>query len=247
MRWRAGALRKALTEQLVTTAERVYPEPLVRAKVVADLKDGLKLTSFVPRPTIKDDEVNGYQDLVFFIDTTSSPNVSFEVGNDFELAKNSAGNYVPASAEPYSADRIDRSLPLSGVQQWELRSYFVNHPFHIHINSFQIVKIVDPNGKDVSVAGAVDDADPSGADPQYAGLQGVWKDTLWIKSLISSPTGLTNPPTGIYKIVIRTRYERYIGQFVLHCHILDHEDQGMMRNVSIGIPNGQGGTTHAHH
>jgi hypothetical protein len=67
-------------------------------------------------------------------------------------------------------------------------------------------------------------------------LQGVWKDTLWIKSQISSPTGLTNPPTGIYKVVIRTRYERYIGQFVLHCHILDHEDQGMMPNVSIGIP-----------
>jgi hypothetical protein len=36
--------------------------------------------------------------------------------------------------------------------------------------------------------------------------------------------------------VIRTRYERYIGQFVPHCHSLDHEDQGMMPNVSIGIP-----------
>ena len=65
----ADALRKALTEQLVATAERVYPEPVVRAKVVADLKDGLKLTSFVPRPTITDDEVKGYQELVFFIDT----------------------------------------------------------------------------------------------------------------------------------------------------------------------------------
>ena len=80
---------------------------------------------------------------------------------------------------------------------------------------------------------------PGGVDPQYPGLQGVWKDTLWVKSLISSPTGLTNPPTGVYKIVIRTRYERYIGQFVLHCHILDHEDQGMMQNITIGIPDGQ--------
>ncbi|MFD4947846.1 multicopper oxidase domain-containing protein [Streptomyces sp. NPDC058409] len=26
----------------------------------------------------------------------------------------------------------------------------------------------------------------------------------------------------------RTKYERYIGDFVLHCHILDHEDTGMM-------------------
>ena len=136
------------------------------------------------------------------------------------------------SAEPYSADRIDRSLPLGGVQQWELRSYFVSHPFHIHVNPFQIVKIIDPNGKDVSVPGAVDDADPSGVDPQYPGLQGVWKDTLWIKSLIDTAAGLTNPPTGVYKVVVRTRYERYIGQFVLHCHILDHEDQGMMQNIT---------------
>lgn len=243
----ADAIRKALTEQLVATAERVYADPLVKGKVVKDLKDGLKLTSFVPRPTIKDDEVNGYQDLVFFIDTTSSSNVAFEVGNNFTMTRNAAGIYVPASAEPYSASRIDRELPLGGVQQWELRSYFASHPFHIHVNPFQIVKIVDPNGKDVSVSGAVDDADPTGVDPQYPGLQGVWKDTLWVKSLITSPSALTDPPTGIYKIVIRTRYERYIGQFVLHCHILDHEDQGMMQNISIGIPDGQGGVTHAHH
>jgi len=115
----------------------------------------LKLSSFVPRPTIKDDEINGYQELAFYIDTTNPANVSFEVGDDFVLEKNSAGNYVPKNAEPYSASRIDRELSLGSVQQWELRSYFVSHPFHIHVNPFQIVKIIDPNGKDVSVAGAV--------------------------------------------------------------------------------------------
>ncbi|ADI10906.1 multicopper oxidase type 2 [Streptomyces bingchenggensis BCW-1] len=34
----------------------------------------------------------------------------------------------------------------------------------------------------------------------------------------------------------RSRYERYIGDFVLHCHILDHEDNGMMQNIRISIP-----------
>ena len=51
---------------------------------------------------------------------------------------------------------------------------------------------------------------------------------LWVKSLV--PPG---KPPGQYKIVIRTRYQRYIGAFVLHCHILDHEDQGMMQNISV--------------
>jgi L-ascorbate oxidase len=36
-------------------------------------------------------------------------------------------------------------------------------------------------------------------------------------------------------------YQRYIGDFVLHCHILDHEDQGMMQNVRIALPDGSGG------
>jgi FtsP/CotA-like multicopper oxidase with cupredoxin domain len=70
---------------------------------------------------------------------------------------------------------------------------------------------------------------------------------LWIKSLIAAPSLLTKPPVGGCKIIIRTRYERYIGQFVPHCHILDHEDQGMMQNITINVPDGQGGTTQGHH
>lgn len=42
----------------------------------------------------------------------------------------------------------------------------------------------------------------------------VWKDSL----LVKGPT-----VTNIY-----TQYTDYIGQFVMHCHILDHEDLGMM-------------------
>ncbi|MDE4550515.1 multicopper oxidase domain-containing protein [Sinorhizobium meliloti] len=38
-----------------------------------------------------------------------------------------------------------------------------------------------------------------------------------------------------------------MGEFVLHCHILDHEDQGMMQNVRITLPDGHGGTVTGHH
>lgn len=53
----------------------------------------------------------------------------------------------------------------------------------------------------------------------------VWRDTLLIRS--------SEAP-----VKIRSRYERYIGQFVLHCHILDHEDQGMMEVVEVTMPGG---------
>lgn len=50
--------------------------------------------------------------------------------------------------------------------------------------------------------------------------QPVWRDTLFVRQ-------------GEAPLRIRTRYERFTGRFVLHCHILDHEDQGMMQLVEI--------------
>jgi FtsP/CotA-like multicopper oxidase with cupredoxin domain len=100
------------------------------------------------------------------------------------------------------------------------------------------VKILDPKGRDVSGPDAIDDADGT-VDTQYRGLKGVWKDTLWVKN-----AGTT--PAGKYTVVVRTRYQRYIGDYVLHCHILDHEDQGMMQHIRVSLPDGVGGTSQGH-
>ncbi|MES2055545.1 MAG: multicopper oxidase family protein [Pseudomonadota bacterium] len=224
-----GNLADYVTNTLVQTATKVMPAD-VQPSVVADLKAGMKLTRFVPHPTIEASEVTGTQELTFFIDTKTA-DTKFEVGNTL----------VTADAKSYDPNRLDRALKLGGVDEWTMQSHFVSHPFHIHVNPFQIVSIIDPNGKDVSAIGSVDDAGGD-IDPQYAGLKGVWKDTLWIKSLIgggnpSLPEGFS----GLYTIKVRTRYERYIGEFVLHCHILDHEDQGMMQNVAVVLPDGNVG------
>ncbi|GLS22426.1 L-ascorbate oxidase [Labrys miyagiensis] len=220
-----------INRKLIALAEANMPAD-VKPTVVADLQAGMKLTSFTPHPDITDDEVkgNGTQELTFFIDTTT-PNTKFEVANTLNTA----------DAKPYDPTRIDRYLPLGKAQEWTLQSHFVSHPFHIHVNPFQIVSITDPNGKDVSAPGAIDDAGGAPYDPQYQGLKGVWKDTLWIKSLI--PQSLPAGFSGIYTVKIRTRYERYIGEYVLHCHILDHEDQGMMQNVAVVLPDQVGDTT----
>jgi L-ascorbate oxidase len=227
-----GDIRGYVTDNLVAAAETAMP-PDVRDAVVADLKNGLHLTWFTPHPDIADAEVKGHQYLTFFIDT-STPDTKFQV---------SSTPFDQFDPKSYDPNRIDRILMLGNVDEWQLQSRFVSHPYHIHVNPFQVVKIIDPNGKDVSAPGAVDDADTtSPPDPQYPGLKGVWKDTLWVKSLIPN----VDYPKGVYTLVIRTRYQRYIGEYVLHCHILDHEDQGMMQNVRIDLPDGQGGTTGMH-
>jgi L-ascorbate oxidase len=224
-------IRNYVLSSLVAAAQRNMP-PDIRAAVVADLRNGFRLTRFTPHPDITDAEVKGHQYLTFFIDTSGN-NAKFEIS--------SAPFDQPFDPKPYDPNRVDRVLTLGNADEWQLQSRFVSHPFHIHVNPFQIVKIVDPNGKDVSAPGAVDDAGGQ-PDPQYPGLKGVWKDTIWVKSLIPQ----TTYPKGVYTIVIRTRYERFIGEYVLHCHILDHEDQGMMQNVRIDLPDGQGGTTGVH-
>lgn len=198
-----------LTNELVAAATLLMP-PAVRTTVVADLKNGLKLASFVPHPDVVDAEVTGAQELTFNIDLKPTPPLFQIDGNAFDPA------------------RLDRTLTLGAVDEWTLRSDFVSHPFHIHINPFQIVKILDPNGVDVSGPDAVDSfgTTPATPDPQFRGLKGVWKDTLWVKNVAG----------GKYTLVVRTRYQRYIGDFVLHCHILDHEDQGMMQLIRIALP-----------
>ena len=93
-----------------------------------------------------------------------------------------------------------RTLKLGAVEEWtvgvEPDSLERFHPFHIHVNSFQVTR-----------------------DDPFGNPEVIWRDTL----------GLTT--RGPRKI--RMRYEDFHGKFVLHCHILNHEDRGMMQAVEI--------------
>ncbi|MCR6652954.1 MAG: multicopper oxidase domain-containing protein [Cellvibrionaceae bacterium] len=207
-----------IKDKLIDSAKNITDRSIRRA-VADDLKNGLGLENFVPHSSLlemSDKEVTT-QTLEFNIDSGK-----FMIDNS-----------------PFDPNRVDRQLILGNTDDWTLTSKVGSHPFHIHVNPFQIVKILDPNGKDVSAADAIDDYDTAKQfpDPQYRGMKGKWKDTIWVK----------NAGGKTYTVVVRTKYQRYIGDFVLHCHILDHEDQGMMQNVRISIPDGKGGVSKGHH
>jgi len=214
----AGPVISTIGQQLIQSA-KVNISPDMQNAVINDLQAGLKLSHFVPHQDLPD--TPNKQQLEFNIDTKASP-VRFEI-----------------DGEPYQPGRIDRELILGHTDEWTLTSKLASHPFHIHVNPFQVVAVLDPNGKDVSTDDAVDDYDTTKQfpDPQYRGLKGKWKDTLWVKNAMGKS----------YKVIVRTKYQRYIGDFVLHCHILDHEDQGMMQNVRISLPNASGGVSKGHH
>ncbi|MBL4710137.1 MAG: multicopper oxidase family protein [Flavobacteriales bacterium] len=83
------------------------------------------------------------------------------------------------------------------AEVWIVRtSNNIPHPYHIHINPFQVTEI---GGREVNPP--------------------MWKDVVMASENQS--------------LKIRSRYQKYIGDFVIHCHILSHEDQGMMQRVRI--------------
>ena len=59
----------------------------------------------------------------------------------------------------------------------------------------------------------------------------VWKDTVLV------------PPAAQLRLF--TQYLDYVGQFVMHCHILDHEDLGMMEIVEV-VPDAPASSLPAH-
>ena len=80
---------------------------------------------------------------------------------------------------------------------------------------------------------AVADPKSPAFDPDYAGLKGEWKDTVFVKENA--------------RIAFRTRYERFTGDFLIHCHIMFHGDHGMMQNLRIAAEGEPATSPHAGH
>ncbi len=55
------------------------------------------------------------------------------------------------------------------------------------------------------------------------GPERVWKDSI----VVPGSTGASVP------LVMYTQYRNFTGKFVIHCHLLDHEDDGMMQQVEV--------------
>ena len=108
-------IKAYLQKELIAAADRTMPET-VKKKVLDDLVNDLRLSSFVPHPDIAENEVTGKQTLQFKIDN-GGPETKFE-----------------DDGTPYNPDHIDRTPTLGGVDEWTLTSWnnpqltYVPHP-----------------------------------------------------------------------------------------------------------------------
>jgi len=228
--------------------------------------------SYPPFPDFLEDipasEVHVHRELVF--NTVSNPNP-----NPPPHSRNAAPNNSHfINDKQFTDSHVDQVMLLDSAEEWKVLNLTVLgttpwHPFHIHINPFQITEVFDPHSADAAKGGKcyADPANPATWKPCPDASP--TKDFIWW-DVFGIPAGRQDPLTcttkdkcpeavrdqvscpgngepctiiipGYFKM--RTRFSDFTGQYVLHCHILAHEDRGMMELVEV-VPNT---TIYGHH
>lgn len=162
------------------------------------------------------------------------------------------------NGEVYSKKTVNLTLTLNKAKEWTLENNSaIPHPFHIHTNPFQLIRETqfiecneeEKEKKDSQCKNPLNRNDENAKKwrkitldykPPY-----VWKDVVAIPTAAVDGSRDVEPPdrslTEEYKqwwgeAVVRYEPVNFTGGFVHHCHILGHEDLGMMHNVQVVCP-----------
>ena len=189
--------------QLRQSAQFLQSEPRVLAEIeITGTPMDMALPDSLPTPSrhyplIKPEEVTRRRQVIFSGTAPDGTYMNEIIGLDFML-----------NGQLYDERAIAATVNVGEVEEWKLVVPDSNHggteghPFHIHVNSFEVISV---NGK-----------------PQP---MGTIQDTVWVAKNS--------------EVIIRMRFREWQGKAVYHCHILPHEDTGMMQNFLIAEPDGR--------
>ena len=169
-------------------------------------------------------------------------------------------NGLRINGQQFNDHVVNQTMQLNAVEEWTVSNLDADkeHPFHIHINPFQIVEVFQPQNADTQKGGKcpADPTDPGTWKPCTAQLHNFeWWDTFAIpgsrqETVPQACSALTKFPPSMQNLLtstgaatcqvtipghfkLRTRFVDFTGQYVLHCHILTHEDRGMMELIQV--------------
>lgn len=176
---------------------------------------------------------------------------------------------------------VDQVMKLDTVEEWKISNLtatsgpgLIWHPFHIHINPFQVTELFDPNSMaqplqlpppwvwwDVFAipaglqtlsqcsqsSGTYTCPNPDGGSCSVQQVCTIPQGSSSVMAACSTAGVCPNPKYSCSsspqqmcrgKIIpgfftMRTRFADFTGQYVLHCHILAHEDRGMMQLIEV--------------
>lgn len=110
----------------------------------------------------------------------------------------------------YDHARVDTTVTLGTTEEWTIQNTSRElHVFHIHQTDFQVTEI-------------------DGESVPFTGHQ----DTVSLP--FAKKKGTLVP--GEVKVIIPFTNPVIVGEFVYHCHIVQHADQGMMANIQVVAP-----------
>ena len=107
--------------------------------------------------------------------------------------------HMTINGKSMDMNRIDERVPLNQLEIWEVENTMnMNHNFHIHATHFTVL---ERDGSSANLA------------PHEKG----YKDVIFM------------PPRSRVKLLVKmTDYKDSTYPYMYHCHILEHEDDGMM-------------------
>mmetsp|Transcript_12238 Transcript_12238/g.22646 ORF Transcript_12238/g.22646 Transcript_12238/m.22646 type:complete len:629 (+) Transcript_12238:46-1932(+) len=142
------------------------------------------------------------------VENSNSGNIRLD-GGDRRVEFNQQGNSMTYDAVRAVGGKHNwpalATLQVGQVYEFTVTGNGV-HPLHIHVNPYQITELPDNNA------------------PQGDGYfqVGDWHDTLLLPGM-----------NGQDSMKIRMQTDVFTGKMVLHCHILEHEDEGMMAWIDV--------------
>lgn len=117
------------------------------------------------------------------------------------------GNTFFIDGKEYDPGRDDITVTLGAVEQWTLRNVSAErHVFHIHQLDFLVTSV-----------------------------NGVAQPPDHLNDVVDLPYARNGVP-GEVKVIIPFTDPIMVGRFVFHCHIVGHEDAGMMANLVVLAP-----------
>ena len=153
-----------------------------------------------------------------FVDTSvMTPAFTREMTITDTIGGNIASNNDPKAViyqfEPAGFPNVALIQPrLNSVEEWKIINMNNDaHPMHIHVNDFQVMSIDDPNRCKTGV-------EPWGLDNVNVPAP-IFND----QHVVSTPATLT----------LREEFSEFAGTYVIHCHRLNHEDNGLMATINV--------------
>lgn len=119
-------------------------------------------------------------------------------------------NQFTINGKPFNPNCIDTIVTLGDIEEWTIQNTAQeSHVFHIHQLDFQVVEV-------------------NGVPVPFTGYQDV----------VNLPAAASDGTPSEVKVILPFDNPVIVGKFVYHCHIIQHEDQGMMATIYVQEPGG---------